>query len=211
MRQRSGEGELFQGVARRIVAADAGPVLELGGASGPLARELAADRVPVVVADLAEHVATAPRPAVRTDAVALGFRSGSFGTVAALWMLYHLPDPALALREAARVLRPGGWFVASAPSRRNDPELASVLPGWGEPLTFDAENAPAQVGRFFEVTDIETWDQPLIHLPARSDVELYLRGRGRSPDDISAAAARVPVPLVLTKRGMIIWARKPSG
>jgi len=69
-----------------------------------------------------------------------GFRDGSFGTVAALWMLNHLPDPALALREAGRLLRPGGCAVTCAPSRFNDPELAPVLPGWGRPLTFDAEN-----------------------------------------------------------------------
>jgi|HubBroStandDraft_3_1064219.scaffolds.fasta_scaffold64439_2 ubiquinone/menaquinone biosynthesis C-methylase UbiE len=167
-------------VTQRIIAGDAGsPVLELGGGTGPLARELAGHGIPVVVADLAQGLLSqAPRPAVRTDTRAAGFQAGSFGTVLAFWMLYHLPEPALALAEARRVLRPGGSFVACAPSRENDPELAAVLPGWGTPLTFDAENAAQQVGRFFEITGTESWDAPLIDLATADDVRRYLRGRG---------------------------------
>jgi hypothetical protein len=58
----------------------------------------------------------------------------------------------------------------------NDPELAGILPGWGQPLTFDAENAASQVERFCDVTGTESWDRPLIHPSASSDVQLYLRG-----------------------------------
>lgn len=36
---------------------------------------------------------------------------------------------------------PDGLLTVTAPSRHNDPELASVLPGWGEPLSFDAETS----------------------------------------------------------------------
>ncbi len=201
---------MFGMVARRIIAGDTpGPVLELGGGTGPLARELAGRGVPVVVADLAAMLSQAPRPAVRTDARAAGFRAESFGTVAALWMLYHLPEPALALAEARRVLRPGGSFVACAPSRDNDPELAAVLPGWGRPLTFDAENAAGQVGQFFQITDTDTWDVPLIDLATAGDVRRYLRGRGLAGEAAGRAAGQVPVPLRLTKRGALIWARKP--
>lgn len=201
---------LFGMVTQRIIAGDAvSPVLELGGGTGPLARELARHGDShVVVADLAAGLLSqAPRPAVRTDARAAGFRAGSFGTVVALWMLYHLPEPAEALREARRVLRPGGSFVACAPSRENDPELAAVLPGWGTPLTFDAENAAQQVGRFFEITGTESWDVPLIELATADDVRRYLRGRGLAEDAAAQAAARVAPPLRLTKRGTLIWAR----
>jgi SAM-dependent methyltransferase len=205
--------DVFGMVAQRIIAgAAAGPVLELGGGAGPLARELAGHGVSqVVVADLAEGLLSqAPRPAVRTDARAAGFRAASFGTVMALWMLYHLLEPALALREARRVLRPGGTFVACAPGRRNDPELATVLPGWGRPLTFDAENAAPQVGRFFEITGTQSWDAPLIDLASTGDTRRYLRGRGLTEEAASQAAGQVRVPVRLTKRGTLIWARRPA-
>src|SRR5262245_49903112 len=43
----------------------------------------------------------------RCDAAALPFRPASFDAVIANHMLYHLDDPEAALREFARVLRPG--------------------------------------------------------------------------------------------------------
>ena len=203
--------DVFGAVARRVIAGDAaGPVLELGGGTSPLARELAGHGMRVVVADLAAMLSQAPRPAVRTDARAAGFRAASFGTVAALWMLYHLPEPALARAEARRVLRPGGSFAGCAPSRHNDPELAGVLPGWGTPLSFDAENAAAQIGRFFEITGRQTWDVPLIDLASPADVRRYLRGRGLTGQAAGRAAARVAVPVRLTKRGALIWGRKTA-
>ncbi len=86
---------IFALMTQRIIAGAAGPVLELGGGTGPLARELAGHGdAQVIVADLAQGLLSqAPRPAVRTGARAAGFQAGSFGTVVALWMLYHLPEP----------------------------------------------------------------------------------------------------------------------
>ena len=48
---------------------------------------------------------------VRSDAQGLPFRDGAFAAVATSSALHYWPDPLLALRETARVLRPGGRLV----------------------------------------------------------------------------------------------------
>jgi ubiquinone/menaquinone biosynthesis C-methylase UbiE len=50
--------------------------------------------------------------AQRADVQRLPFSDARFDVVAALWMLYHVPDLHRGLGEVQRVLRPGGLFVA---------------------------------------------------------------------------------------------------
>ena len=90
----------------------------------------------------------APRPVVLGDAAYLPFPSSSFGGVTAVYMLCHLFEPIRAVREAHRVVRSGGLFVAVAPSRRDSPELDGLLPP-SPPDTFDAEVGPALIAEVF--------------------------------------------------------------
>ena len=195
-------------VAERFVEEQFHRVADIGGGNGALAGLLVERAIEVIVVDRARYVALAPRPVVLAEACHLPFADNTFDAAAALYMLYHLADPLVALREARRVLRADGLLAVCAPSRHNDPELAAQLPHWGQPLSFDAENGPACLRQVFDECEIQHWDAPLVHLPDREALGLYLRGRGLSEHRARTAADTMPIPLTLTKRGMIGFARK---
>ncbi len=202
-------GDVHEEVARRVAAEDLGPALDLGCGEGRLTKPLLTLNVPTVALDASSTMlAAVPGLRVQAHACRLPFRDQSFGSVAALYMLYHLEDPRLALAECLRVLRPGGLFAACAPSRFNDPEMADVLPP-SEPATFDAENGEALFTALFDGIEVERWDAPLIYLPDREALLVYLQGRQLSQTTIEHALDHVATPLHLTKRGALFYGRKP--
>lgn len=185
-------------VAERLARERITPVIDVGGGQGRLAELLSGT---IVVDSSPAQLADAAQPKLRADALSLPFGDGVAGAIAMLWMLYHLDDPAAAIGEAKRVLRPGGLFAACTASRSNDPELTDGYP----PSTFDAEEAPAIVASVFDDVEVQTWDGPLTLLPDRDAVERYCRSHFLPPE----AADRVTPPVTLTKRGSLVWARAP--
>ena len=61
---------------------------------------------------------------------------------------------------------------------------------------------------YFDVLEVITWDEPLIHLPDRDAVRDYLIGRQTPAEIASDAARRANVPIRVTKRGAICFARR---
>jgi SAM-dependent methyltransferase len=143
----------------------AGAILDLGCGIGGFTRALRADGHVVVAADLSAAMASsAGAPAVLGDAMALPFRSSAFGAVIALHMLYHVPDPELALREIRRVLAPGGTVVISTNALGDKAELRRVhadaavaagtpIPDHGPTDRFDLDSAEALMRRMFDTVD----------------------------------------------------------
>jgi SAM-dependent methyltransferase len=197
--------DVHERVAARVLAEGLTPVLDVGCGEGELARHLPAEAW-VGIDSSPAMLARAPQPHVLGDATALPCADGSFGSVALLYVLYHLPDPRRALAEAHRVLRRGGLVAVAAPSRHDSPELAHLLPP--RALTFDAELAPGLVGEQFGDLEVERWDAPLLRLPTGEAVRDYLVGRLVDPERARAAAETTNPPLSVTKRGALVYGRK---
>jgi SAM-dependent methyltransferase len=112
-----------QDVLRRVLPPAPARVLDVGGATGVHAAWLAADGYRVRLVDpVPSHVAHASRTvdAVLGDARSLDEADASFDAVLLLGPLYHLPrreERVTALREAARVVVPGGPVAAATISR----------------------------------------------------------------------------------------------
>ncbi len=67
---------------------------------------------------LAEHRAPG-MPVIRGVGESLPFVDESFDLIVCLWVLEHLQDPVITLKEVHRVLRAGGHFVFLTPNVRN--------------------------------------------------------------------------------------------
>lgn len=192
--------DVHEGVAARIVAEGLSPVIDVGSGHGRLG-DLLGSGVHYLGIDLSpSQVSRSTQPVILADAQHLPARDDSAGAVAALWMLYHIDDPLVVIREAYRVLRRGGLFVASTSRRDDSPEVEPE----SEPTTFDAEEAPAIVGAVFAEIEVEAWDVPMFTLPDRDSVREYLTQRLAD----SAIADTIETPVTITKRGCLVWGRK---
>jgi SAM-dependent methyltransferase len=158
-------------------------VLELGSGAGRTAVELAArglrvsatDAVREMVELTREHAAAAGVAdridARQGDAHQLGFHDGSFDAVVAMGVIPWLRSPAIALREMARVLRPGGVLVVTCDNGERLPYLLD--PVWNPRL------APIRsaVGRLL----------PPSHRPGRRGVVARRHSTGEFDALVSAA------------------------
>ncbi len=141
-------GGFYGSVARDVAAAVpiGARVLELGCGPGHLAMRLVRDHgLDVVALDLdpamveraslgAQRLVGVPRPAfVVGDAAALPFADSEFDVVLSTLSLHHWTDPAGAIAEIARVLRPGGrvlvWDILPGrlPMHRHAPDPGRSL------------------------------------------------------------------------------------
>src|SRR5262245_12360668 len=119
-------------VARRtdvLVAQFLGPVdirgklvLDAGCGVGGLTRSLVAAGARVVALDVGAQLAATTKQRYQCDAIVgtistLGVRSNTFDAVLSSEAIEHTADPAAAVLELYRVVKPGGHLVVSTPNR----------------------------------------------------------------------------------------------
>jgi SAM-dependent methyltransferase len=102
------------------------------------------------------------------DVQALPFDDGSFDVVVANHMLYHVPDPDLAIAELARVMRPDGVLLAATNGyghmREINEALAEVFGDHGEGLyeVFGIESGEARLREQFASITWHAFDNDLV-------------------------------------------------
>ena len=106
--------ELPPGTRLLEVGCGVGAVLAILGQEFPGIRLFGVDREPKQLAFAAEHLERSGVEAtlVEADALALPYPDESFDQVWMMWFLEHVDRPLAALREARRVLVPGGAITA---------------------------------------------------------------------------------------------------
>jgi SAM-dependent methyltransferase len=146
-------------------------VLDVGCGPGDLLRQMArrGGRSALIGFDFSPGMATKaaasatglPVHFLVADAQSIPFPDRSFDAVLARHMLYHVPDIDRALREAARVLRPGGHFLATTNGANSMAEYqalreraAARFPALAVPerptARFSLEDGPAHLASHFD-------------------------------------------------------------
>jgi SAM-dependent methyltransferase len=170
-------------------------VLDVGAGTGALASAVrtAAPATVVAVDASAEmlRVAHGQRgiPAVQADAMALPVAAGKADAVVLAYVLFHLPDPVVALKEAARVLRPGGR-VATVTWASERIEPAQMV--WDEALTdagvpqgplrrvdagLDSREAVDRLLRAAGLVPERVWSEQLRHQWDHESFWIFVSGR----------------------------------
>ncbi|TDU87536.1 methyltransferase family protein [Kribbella voronezhensis] len=193
-----------------------GDVLEVGAGTGKLwsqidhvargVRLTLVDFSPAMCAELRKIPSAQVHEA---NALDLPFDDASFDTLIANHMLYHVDDPALALREFARVLRPGGRLAVAVNGGAHLAELFALTPVIGHPELarglimndFTAEAGPGYIARYFSDVEVERYPCDLA-VPSADPIIAYLASLVGGPlTPAQEAAARAAVQPIIDAQG----------
>ena len=180
---------------RKLLALARGRVLEVGVGTGLSLAHYPADVDELVAVDPSGPMLRRARrraaevgrevTLMSAPAEALPFADDSFDTVVTLAVLCSVDDPAHALAEIRRVLRPGGRFIFIEHVRANDPALARRQDRFERPWGWftcgchpNRDTLRAIEDGGFEVVELEREERP--ELPRL--VRPHVKGWGEAPN-----------------------------
>lgn len=140
---------------------------------------------------------------VVADATGLPLRDGSADLTLAMHMLYHVPDPAIAVRELRRITRPGGRVLVVLNSPDHLKELRTVIAAahpMGDRLRLDAGEALLRT-MFTSVTRHDFIAE--LRIPGPEPVADYVRSM--------SIAQELPDPGQLVEAVLARLPREPEG
>jgi SAM-dependent methyltransferase len=186
-------------------------VLEVGCGMGELAEQLAKEGLDVVAIDLSQRMVELARTrgvdARLGDVQDLPFGDGEFDAVIADWVLYHVPDLDLALREIVRVLEPGGHLVAATVGPANMREIWDLV---GGPVTversFDARTGRGLLEWHFSHVDQRDVEGTLVFEDA--DTVRHFISMTMTRAHLASRVPELDEPLTTHSRHTIFVARK---
>lgn len=168
----------------QIALPDQASLLELGCGTGKLWQEnrerippgwalTLTDQSPGMVQQAQTTLAGIDHPIAfqQVDAQTIPFADEQFDAVIANHMLYHVPNLPQALREMARVLKPGGALYAATNGQQHMRELSELGRRFAAQLdrqqqfsirTFDLENGAQQLQPWFTTVECRLYEDALV-------------------------------------------------
>jgi ubiquinone/menaquinone biosynthesis C-methylase UbiE len=208
----SGPDHVFSALAAALLAR--GPrwqglsVVDIGAGTGTATRRLAAAGAWTVAVDAADAMLSVARAygassALVGDALALPLRADSSDAVVLGFVLNHLARPGDALREAARVVRPGGWVLASTWARDDAHPVREIvqqamldrgwrIPAWYQSLkdtTTHLSDTPEALDLLARAAGLTAVDATRLEVPVRASARELLEWRLGMPHTAPFVAA----------------------
>lgn len=213
---RSASPSVLRPLRDALAGAPGRELADVGGGTGNYAAALAAEGWRVLVLDRSPAmIVQAEAKGLATmlaDAAALPLADESFDAVMLVSMIHHLDDPALALSEARRVLRPRGRLAVMAFSREDIerswcidyfPASRPWMEATHPPLQALLDELPGAQRAPVTYQDLQDGSmaallghpEALLEPERRSQTSFFERMSREHPDDLRAGLARLEAEL----------------